>query len=103
MEIPDIDVVGFELGEARVEVLEQRCLIAGDGFGGEYKFFALGGKSGADHAFVVAVLVDARGIEVVDAEIGGAGDDAGVGGDHAAEADGGNLEAGLAQGAVSRV
>ena len=61
------------------------------GFGGENDLLALGAERRADHALVVAVLIAARGVEVVDADIGGALNHAGVGGDHASEADRGDL------------
>ena len=51
----------------------------------------------ADEPLVVAALVAARGVEEVHAEVGGALDDALVRGDHAAEGDLGDLEAGLAE------
>src|SRR5580765_2556200 len=52
VEIPDVYVVRLEFAEAGVEVFEQGCFIAGDGFGGENELLAPGGNSGADHAFV---------------------------------------------------
>ena len=51
----------------------------------------------ADEPLVVAALVDAGGVEEVHAEVGGALDDALVGGDHAAEGDLGDLQARLAE------
>ena len=46
-------------------------------------------------------MIAAGRIEIRDADVGGAFDDAAVGGDHAAEADGRDLEAGLAEGLVA--
>ena len=103
VEIPDVDVIGVELAEALVEMLQHACFVVRLGFGGEYDLLALGAQGRAHHALVVAVLVVAGSIKVVDAEIYGALDDAAIGGDHAAEPDGGDLEAGAAQGPVGEL
>src|ERR1035441_1026005 len=57
----------------------------------------------ADHALVVAALIAAGGVEISDADIGGALDHAGVGGDHATEAHAGDFQAGLAERAVAQL
>jgi len=57
-------------------------------------------ERGAHHALVVALLISARRIEIVDADVGGASDDAWVGCDHATEANGRDLQAGAAQRAM---
>ena len=90
VQIPDVDVVGVELAQALFEMLHHAGFVGRVGLGGEDDLLALGSERRADHALVVAVLVAARGVEVVDAEVGGARDHAGVGGDHAAEADRGD-------------
>ena len=54
-------------------------------------------QGGADHAFVVAALIAARGIEVGDAHVQGPRNHTGIGRDHAAEAHGGDLQSRLAQ------
>src|ERR1022692_4924949 len=63
---------------------------------------ALALERGAHHALVVAALVDAGGIEIGDADVGGALDHAGVGSDHATEAHAGDFQAGLAERAVAQ-
>ena len=100
VEVPDVDVIGAQFPQAGVQVLQRAILIICRRFGGEHNLVALPFQGCADHLFVVAVLVDASSVEISDAEVGGAGNHAGVRGDHAAEAQGGNLEAGFAQGAV---
>ena len=77
--------------------------VRGVGLGGEDDLLAFCAEGGADHALVVAVLVAARGIEIIDAQIDGALDDAGVRGDHATEADGGDFEAGAAKGFIGEL
>ena len=84
-------------------MLQHACLVGCLGLGGEDDLLALGAQGRAHHALVVAVLVVAGGVEVVDAEICGALNDAGVGGDHAAEPNGGDLEAGAAEGLVGEL
>ena len=58
-------------------------------------------QSRAHHAFAIAVLIAARGIEIGDAHIEGARDHAGIGGDHGAEAYRGHLQSGLSQYAIA--
>ena len=69
------------------------ALVRAPGLAGDEDVVAAALERRAHHALVVAALVAARGVEVVDAEVGGALDHAVVGGDHAAEADLGHLEA----------
>src|SRR5581483_959369 len=68
---------------------------------GEGQVFTLALQGGSNHAFVIAALVDARGIEIGDPDVGGAFDHARVGGNHASESDRGYLQSGFAEDAVA--
>ena len=103
VEIPDVDVIGVELVQALVEILEHARFIGRVRLRRKDDLLALSAEGRAHHALIVAVLVAAGSVEVVDAEVGGALDDAGVGGDHAAETDRGDLEAGAAEGLIGEL
>jgi hypothetical protein len=70
------------------------------GLGCQHNLLAPGAEGRANHALIVAVLIAARGIEVVDPYIRGALNHAGVRGDHAAESNRGHLQPRAAQGLV---
>ena len=97
VEVPDVHVVGAELLQALVEVGEGLLLRLAARLRGDEDLVAAALEGRADEALVVAALVAARGVEEVHAEVGGALDDALVRGDHAAEGDLGDLQAGLAE------
>ena len=103
VQIPDVDVVGIELTQALIEMLHHAGFVGRVGLGGKDDLLAFGAERCADHALVVAVLIATRGVEVIDTEVGGARNDAGVGGDHAAKADGGDAEAGVAERLVAEL
>ncbi len=103
VQVPDVDVVGAELPKARVQIGQRALLVAGDRLGGQDDVLPLALERRADHALVVAAHVDARRVEVVDADVRGTFDDAGVGSRHAAEAHGGDLEARLPEGPVGEL
>ncbi len=103
VQVPDVDVVRLEFAKAGVEVGEQGLLRFGRRLGREGDVLADALQRGADHALAVARLVAAGGIEVADAEVGGAFDDARVRGDHAAEADRSHLQAGFSKSAIGKL
>ena len=95
VQVPDVDVVGAELLQALVELRERVRLVAGPALRRDVDLVAPALERRADQALVVAALVAARGVEEVDAEVGGPLDDALVGGDHAAEGHLADLHPGL--------
>ena len=72
MQVPDVEVVGLHLLQAGLEVLQGAGPIRGQGLAGNVDLVADLLERRADHALVVAALVDPRRIEVVDADVGGA-------------------------------
>jgi len=96
VQIPNVDVVGAQGCEGCVDVLQRPRLVLGVALARDVDLLAAGLERGAHHALVVAALVAARGIEIVDAEVGGLLDHAPVGGDHAAERDSGRGKPGAA-------
>ncbi len=90
VEVPDIDIIRLEFVRLVSRSLSRLALVAGGRLGGKHDLLPLGSKGSANHALVVAMLIAARGVEIVDAEVGGARNHTGIGGDHASETDGGS-------------
>ncbi len=101
VQVPDVEVIGPEFLQAHLEFAE--CALFGFGvhLGGKDDVFPLAAERGADHPLVVALLIPAGAVEVVDAHVRGTGDHGRVGGDHATVTDGGDLQARLTEDAVS--
>src|ERR1039457_4270948 len=91
VQIPDIHEIRSEFLQAVIELRHGARLVVPFRLRGEHHVLALSLQRGSDHAFVVAVRVVGGRIEVGDSQIGAAFDDAAIGRDHAAEADGGDL------------
>ncbi len=102
VQVPDVQVVCAEFAQAGIQVGQRGLPGGGVGLAGEHDVLALALERRADHALVVAALITAGGIEIIDPKIGRALDHAGVGGDHAAEAHRRDLQAGGAQGAIAQ-
>ena len=100
MKVPDVQVVGVEFLQAGVELRQDARAGMRIALARQEDVFPPGSQRRSHHALVLAALVVAGGIEVVDAHIHGPGDHGGVGGDHAAIAYGGDPHAGLAQGPI---
>jgi hypothetical protein len=92
VQIPDIDVIRIQFAQALFEVLLHPRLVRRVRLGREHNLLPLCTQRRAHHALIVAVRIAARGIEVVDAGIGGALNDTAVRRDHAAESHGGHLQ-----------
>ena len=97
VQVPDIQVVGAQRAQAGFQVLHRPGLVPGVALARDIKLLALALQRGAHHALVIAALVSARGVEVVDAQVGGLLHHASVGGDHAAESDSSGRQSGTAE------
>ena len=95
VEMPDVQVIGSEFLEAGIELRQDGRPVPPIALAGEENVLSLRAESRSHHALVLAALVAAGRIEVVDAHVRGTGNHSGIGGDHTAHADGGHFEAGL--------
>jgi hypothetical protein len=102
VEVPDVEVVGPQLAQARVQVGEGFRPGPPHALAREDHLLTHALEGAADHPLVVAVLVDAGGVEVVDPQIRRARDHGRLRSGHAAEGERRDLEAGPAQRAVGR-
>src|ERR1022692_1052377 len=92
MQVPDVYVIRAQFLQTGIDMREGVGFVAGAGLGGKDDVLAPVLQGRPNHALVVAALVAARRIEVGNPDIGGAFDDAAVRSDHAAEADGRDLD-----------
>jgi hypothetical protein len=76
VQVPDIEVIGCHFLQAGVDLLQRLVFRSCLGFCGEDQIFSLGFQSRTYHALIVPVLVAARRIEVINAQIRSALDDA---------------------------
>jgi len=103
VEVPDVEVIGPQFAQGRVQVGKGFRLGPGHALAREDHLLTDVLEGCADHSFVVAVLIDAGGVEVVDSEVRRALDHGRVCSRHAAERERCDLQAGLAQRAVGQL
>ena len=103
VKMPHVQVVGLQLLQAGFQVGQRRLLVLGLRLAADEYLVAGTLQRRPHHAFVVAALVDAGGIEVDDALVDRALDDALVGSGHATEGDARDLHARFPQGSIGQL